>query len=196
MNRRRDPGRYTDTERSATFEARFWKYVDRRGPDECWPWTAHLTSKGYGELFYGLHPVLRSPVNIQAHQAAWLIAGRTLPTWPNVLDHTCRNRTCANVAHLRMVTQGTNTVENSNSCWAKNKLKTHCVRCGNPYAGANLAIFKKYNPKRGRWYESRQCLTCWPRFWRHAVIPRDPPPGAESKPRKRKYEQFMESASK
>ena len=28
-------------------EERFWEKVDRRGPDECWPWTAYSDRYGY-----------------------------------------------------------------------------------------------------------------------------------------------------
>ena len=28
---------------------RFWKYVDKKGPDECWEWTG-CNSGGYGQL--------------------------------------------------------------------------------------------------------------------------------------------------
>ena len=31
-------------------EQRFWAWVDKRGPDECWPWTAFITEKGYGQF--------------------------------------------------------------------------------------------------------------------------------------------------
>lgn len=29
---------------------RFWRYVDRRGPDECWDWTG-ATRDGYGRVW-------------------------------------------------------------------------------------------------------------------------------------------------
>lgn len=31
-------------------EARFWSKVDKRGPDECWPWTASCFEDGYGQF--------------------------------------------------------------------------------------------------------------------------------------------------
>jgi len=27
---------------------RFWDKVDKRGPDECWPWLANIEPTGYG----------------------------------------------------------------------------------------------------------------------------------------------------
>ena len=29
---------------------RFWEKVDRRGPDECWEWTASVKPNGYGQF--------------------------------------------------------------------------------------------------------------------------------------------------
>lgn len=164
MNRRKDPGRYTDTERSPTFEARFWSKVEKRGEDECWPWKAHLTSKGYGELYYGGGD---NAVNIQGHQASWLLHGGTLPTWPMVLDHTCRERTCTNPKHLRIVSQRINTIENSESWWAKNHRKTECKR-GHPFTPENTALYQR----PGKSHVGRVCLTCWPSYWKWAIVPR------------------------
>lgn len=78
------------------FEQRFWKYVDKLGPDDCWVWTGHKNFDGYGHTWNEGHM-------LRAHRAAWMLAGREAPKWPMVLDHICRNRACVNVAHLRVV---------------------------------------------------------------------------------------------
>lgn len=44
------------------------------------------------------------------------------------IDHTCKNRACVNVAHLRLVPPRINSIENSDGATARNAAKTHCVR--------------------------------------------------------------------
>lgn len=44
------------------------------------------------------------------------------------IDHTCRNRACVNLEHLRLVTPQVNSIENSSGATARNAAKTHCVR--------------------------------------------------------------------
>lgn len=49
----------------------FWRRVDRRAPDECWPWLGKLTADGYGRFQYeGL---------IYAHRASWALANGVNP---------------------------------------------------------------------------------------------------------------------
>ena len=79
---------------------RFWSKVDRRGADECWPWTAKARSAhGYGLLKH------RSGRNIVASRiACWL--GHGNPPIPNAKSlHSCDNPPCCNPAHLRWGTQ-------------------------------------------------------------------------------------------
>ena len=47
-----------------TAEERFWAKVDRRGPDECWIWTAYRDPDGYGQ--FGLNGR-----NVKAHRYAY-----------------------------------------------------------------------------------------------------------------------------
>jgi hypothetical protein len=83
----------------------FWARVDIRGPEECWPWTAGLTEKGYG---------LWWRPRTTAHRMAYqLHHGITLPPGHQVeVDHVwargCTRRDCCNPAHLEAVTSGEN----------------------------------------------------------------------------------------
>lgn len=78
---------------------RFWSKVDcfgadgLRGPDECWPWMAARSAKGYG-LFNPGHPRC-----VRAHRYVWEIVFGPIPIGMLVLHH-CDNPPCCNPAHL------------------------------------------------------------------------------------------------
>jgi hypothetical protein len=147
---------------------RFWENSER-AENGCLVWTSYKNSYGYGQFYLNGR-------QLGAHRIAWKLAGHELPKWPTVIDHTCRNRACVDVAHMRAVSQRTNTLENSDSPHSHNARLTHCAKCGNEYAGANLAIVPAKD-KKGRPTTSRCCLTCYPGKWRFAVVKRGPPPG-------------------
>lgn len=77
-----------------TEEEHFWARVDRRGPDECWPWRGGKIKMGYGVLaFHGHHRM--------ATHVAWSLAnGHPFPDGLLCL-HSCDNPPCCNPAHLR-----------------------------------------------------------------------------------------------
>ena len=74
-------------------EARFWEKVDKRGPDECWPWTGAKQRAGYG------HFTTAQKKTITASRFAWMLANGPIPDGMHVL-HRCDNRGCCNDAHL------------------------------------------------------------------------------------------------
>lgn len=79
-------------------EVRFWSKVDRRGPDECWPWQAAADRKGYGRILVGSLGIDRHME--LAHRASWRLArGAPPPAHLSVL-HRCDNPPCCNPAHL------------------------------------------------------------------------------------------------
>ena len=80
---------------------RFWSKVDRRGPDECWPWT-----KGtYGDTGYGCFWLKGRSWG--AHVVVLLICGIEIPAGHLVL-HECDNPPCCNPAHVHPGTQSQN----------------------------------------------------------------------------------------
>jgi hypothetical protein len=85
--------------------ARFWDKVDRRGPDECWPWTAGCTGDGYGSF----RPGGRGVPCVGAHIVAYELLIGPVPDGMT-LDHVvCHRRDCVNPAHTEPVTAGENT---------------------------------------------------------------------------------------
>ena len=81
---------------------RFWKYVDKQGPNECWEWIGCKDNNGYGQL--GIKGKKQG-----AHRISWAIAHKT---WPipigKQINHTCDNESCVNPAHLYLGTQQDN----------------------------------------------------------------------------------------
>ena len=76
-----------------SLSCRFWSKVDRRGENECWPWTAARNVRsGYGT--FGQQ---------KAHRVSYFIAHGVQPG--QVVMHTCDNPPCVNPAHLVSSTQ-------------------------------------------------------------------------------------------
>lgn len=73
---------------------RFWSKVDRRGPDECWPWLAGTDEDGYGKF------QVESTTTARAHKLALESRlGRRLEV-DECARHTCNFVLCCNPAHL------------------------------------------------------------------------------------------------
>ena len=79
---------------------RFWSKVERRGPNDCWPWTAGTDRYGYGKFAVTIDGRRRF---LPAHRVVYLLAHGSLPFF-DVL-HTCDCRTCCNPAHLGLGTK-------------------------------------------------------------------------------------------
>lgn len=77
------------------FETRFWKYVQKNRPDECWPWIGAFTDTDYGVLGRGA----RGQGNEKAHRASWTIHNGPIPDGLFVC-HKCDCPACVNPAHL------------------------------------------------------------------------------------------------
>lgn len=93
----------------APLHQRLWAKIDKRGPDECWPWTGCVTAQGYGRIGRGGG---RGGMMLP-HRAVWEEANGAIPqdgpSYEHVIMHTCDNRLCCNPSHLRLGSQADNT---------------------------------------------------------------------------------------
>lgn len=139
----------------ATPEDRFWSHVDRRGADECWPWTSARTRGGYGTFATGL----RHGWGSRASRIAYQLAVGPIPNRA-LIDHTCHDpkvctpgecahRLCCNPAHLEPVTPRENVLRGGSSA-AVAAARTHCAH-GHAYTPENTIV----TDGRGR-----RCRTC------------------------------------
>ena len=124
-------------------EPRFWQRI-LVSPHGCWLWQGALVG-GYGAFEH-----------TSTHRWAYLHFVGQIPIGKE-LDHLCRNRACANPAHLEPVTRKENLRRGIN----RNSIKTHCIH-GHPFTPANTRV-----PKSG----GRQCKTCESYRWRQTQRP-------------------------
>ena len=129
-----------------------WKTVlDRfrskiRVEGSCWIWIAGKDKWGYGKFTIG-------KVTVRAHCYAYEKLIGPIPEGLT-LDHTCKNESCVNPAHLDPVTLRINLLR-GNTFQARNATKTHCLR-GHAFTEEN--IYWKREPNGSR---SRGCRECY-----------------------------------
>lgn len=113
---------------------RFWKKVNKDGPNGCWIWTGGLT-KGYGRLSCQQGHIL-------AHRFAYELFKRSIPSEME-LDHLCRNLSCVNPEHLEVVTHRENMLRGTSiyQMVNRNEAKTTCPS-GHPYDLLNTAFYQ------------------------------------------------------
>lgn len=68
---------------------RFWSKVDKRGPDDCWPFVG---ARGYGAFVIGRR-------GITASRVAWTLRNQE-ELGDRLACHSCDNRWCCNPAHI------------------------------------------------------------------------------------------------
>lgn len=83
--------------------ARFWAKVDRRGPDECWPWTGYVRPSGHGQTTHQCFTVLSS-------RKAWILTHGPIRDGKCV-NHTCDNPLCCNPGHMYLGSRADNMID-------------------------------------------------------------------------------------
>ncbi len=91
---RRNPNKHAHPDlRDAVDVTRFWSLVDRRGPDECWPWAGDKDGD-YGVFYF--HRRLERAPSLALSFTTGEKRGEDLDTC-----HSCDNPPCCNPRHRR-----------------------------------------------------------------------------------------------
>jgi hypothetical protein len=101
----------TPEEMEQAFLRRFWTYVDKAGPDECWLWNISVGGPGYGQIW-------RVDRMVAAHRTAYELTNGPIPDGMHVL-HSCDVRACCNPAHLHIGTHQ----DNMREMWDRGRVK-------------------------------------------------------------------------
>lgn len=128
-------------ERVAAATGGFQSKVDRRGPDDCWPWMGYRRPSGPSHLPYGVWRYAKTKV-VKAHRAAWMAHhGREAPAGALVC-HTCDNPPCCNPAHLFLGTAADNNRDRDSKGRHGRRSTEEGVRFarGEAHGGAKLSV--------------------------------------------------------
>lgn len=109
--------------------------VDVDSTTGCWVWKRKTNSGGYGSMWLAGRAVM-------AHRAAYIIHKGPIPAGLDI-DHLCRNRACANPAHLEAVSRRVNLLRGVGPT-ATRAAQTHCKR-GHEFTPENT-----YGEERGQ----------------------------------------------
>lgn len=123
-----------DPARREALQRRFWNKVDRRGPDECWPWgLKSRTGDGYGRVSVAC-------VSQPSHRVAWTLSNGSIPVG-FVVRHACDNAPCCNPAHLILGTVSDNVrdMKERGRCGVRSSQRAMAVRLANRRGGRSSA---------------------------------------------------------
>jgi hypothetical protein len=122
---------------------RFWSFVERGNPSDCWLWISGVSGSGHGQIRI-------NGQKVYAHRVAYELVVGPIPDGL-FLDHMCHNRDlacpggtncthrrCVNPAHLEPATRRENQLR-GRAFSAVNAAKTHCIH-GHPFDEANTII--------------------------------------------------------
>lgn len=124
-------------------ERDWWRHVDRRKANECWPWLRSVGSHGYGQTWDGI------TVRV-AHRVAWSLANDAQIPPGHLIDHACRNALCCNPRHLRLI--------------ANERDGTRLTHCPNGHEYTPENIIWKVRKSNGN--PIRRCRICHQAAWR------------------------------
>jgi hypothetical protein len=91
---------------------RYWEKVDRRGPDDCWPWRRTTDEFGHGQFFVSPERG-RVPAHVYGVE---LTTGQRCPEGKEGCHH-CDNPPCCNPAHIYYGTRQ----QNVDDMWNRNR---------------------------------------------------------------------------
>lgn len=124
---------------------RLWSKVEVHHPAGCWEWIGKSDPRGYGVF------TIKSK-SFLAHRVAYTTLIGPIPQGM-CLDHLCRNHSCVNPDHLRVVSERENLLAGY-GFGAKRARQTLCKN-GHPLSGQNLWVYQR----KGSGLR-RVCVTC------------------------------------
>lgn len=111
----------------------------------CLETTCAIGTHGYGMIAWQIEPGKKKCASTTAPRAAWTFIHGLIPEGMTI-DHTCKNRKCVNVDHLRLLTL----VENSRRTYGRDWPLGQCA-----YGHPNSELYV-FDQETGR----RRCRKC------------------------------------
>lgn len=131
-------------------QVRFWRSIQATSAEGCWSWIGPRNSYGYGRLMESVGK--RKCKQLMAHRFSYEQVIGQIEEGMTV-DHTCRNKSCVNPAHMEIVSRG----ENSKRSYSKNMNAMRDKTCtmGHKIEEGNIVKEIRNNGK-----ERLRCLIC------------------------------------